>query len=60
VRRYEANILSAIQEVGYSQKNANRIDVVLFVNGIPVATMELKDTMTGSTSFVVGAIAPES
>jgi len=49
VRLYESNILSAMQEVEYSQKNANRIDVVLLVNGIPVATMELKNFMTGAT-----------
>ncbi len=49
VRTYEANILSAVQEVEYSQKNGNRIDVVLFVNGLPVATLELKNTLTGST-----------
>ncbi len=49
VKAYEANILSTIQEVEYSQKHGNRIDVVLFVNGIPVATLELKNTMTRST-----------
>ncbi|NNE61807.1 MAG: type I restriction endonuclease subunit R [Woeseia sp.] len=49
VEEYEANILSAIQEVEYSLRSGNRIDTVLFVNGIPVATMEFKNTMTGST-----------
>ncbi len=49
VRFYKSNILSAIQEVEYSQKNGNRIDVVLFLNGIPVATLELKNTLTGTT-----------
>lgn len=49
VQEYEANILSVIQEVEYSQRHGNRIDVVLFVNGIPVATMELKNLLTGST-----------
>ena len=49
VQEYEANILSVIQEVEYSLKHGNRIDVVLFVNGIPVATMELKNLLTGST-----------
>ena len=49
VAAYEANILSVIQEVEYSQKHGNRIDVVLFVNGLPVASLELKNTMTGST-----------
>ncbi|MEQ8689386.1 MAG: type I restriction endonuclease [Pseudomonadales bacterium] len=49
VAEYEANILSVTQEVEYSQRNGNRIDVVLFVNGIPVVTMELKNLLTGST-----------
>lgn len=49
VQEYDANILSVIQEVEYSQRHGNRIDVVLFVNGIPVATMELKNLLTGST-----------
>ncbi|WP_203290778.1 type I restriction endonuclease subunit R [Maricaulis parjimensis] len=48
VRLYEANILSVIQEVEYSTKNGNRIDTVLYVNGIPVATFEFKNTLTGS------------
>ena len=49
VEEYEANILSVIQEVEYSQRHGGRIDGVLFVNGIPVATMELKNLLTGST-----------
>lgn len=49
VREYEANILSVIEEVEYSLKHGNRIDVVLFVNGLPVATMELKNQLTGTT-----------
>ena len=42
VQEYEANILSVTQEVEYSQRNDNRIDAVLFVNGIPVASFEFK------------------
>jgi type I restriction enzyme, R subunit len=48
-RLYEANILSVIEEVEYSTKHGNRIDVVLYVNGLPVATMELKNSLTGTT-----------
>lgn len=47
-RLYEANTLSAIRQVRYSRKNENAIDVVLFINGIPVATLELKNLLTGS------------
>ena len=49
VAEYEANILSVIQEVEYSSKHGNRLDVTLFINGIPVATIELKNLLTGST-----------
>jgi type I restriction enzyme R subunit len=45
---FEANILSVMRQVRYSRKNENAIDVVLFVNGLPVATLELKNLLTGS------------
>lgn len=49
--RYLKNRLSVMEEVVYSTKasNNNRIDLVLFVNGLPVVTMELKNLNTGST-----------
>ncbi|MGH6864809.1 MAG: type I restriction endonuclease subunit R [Methyloceanibacter sp.] len=49
VEEYEANILSLIRQVRYSLKSENAIDTVLFVNGIPVATLEIKNLLTGST-----------
>ncbi|MFI3250280.1 MAG: type I restriction endonuclease [Eubacteriales bacterium] len=49
VELYAKNILSITRQVRYSQKNQNSIDVVLFVNGIPFATLELKNQMTGQT-----------
>lgn len=49
LRLYNANILSVIDELEYSSKNGNRIDVALFVNGIPLATLECKNLSTGST-----------
>jgi type I restriction enzyme R subunit len=49
VTLYESNILSVIEEVEYSTRNDNRIDVVLFLNGLPVATVELKNRLTGTT-----------
>ena len=48
VREYEANILSVMKEVSYSTKCDNRIDLVLFVNGLPVATIEAKNRLTGT------------
>ena len=48
-KRYQANILSVMRQVHYSRRSENAIDVVTFVNGIPVATFELKNELTGST-----------
>jgi type I restriction enzyme R subunit len=44
---YDANILTVSRQVKYSQKNDNSLDLVLFLNGIPVATAELKNQLTG-------------
>lgn len=46
---FDANILSVIDELEYSIKNDNRIDIGLFLNGIPLATMECKNQSTGTT-----------
>ena len=45
---YNANILRVVRQVHYSMHNGNNIDLVLFVNGIPVATIELKTETTQS------------
>ena len=36
-------ILSVIRQVRYSARNGNEIDLVLFVNGVPVVTIEIKN-----------------
>jgi type I restriction enzyme, R subunit len=46
--RYAANRLRVVRQVKYSQHNENSIDLVLFLNGIPVATVELKTDFTQS------------
>lgn len=43
---YDANILRVVRQVYYSEHNRNSIDLVLFLNGIPVATIELKTDFT--------------
>lgn len=43
---YNQNILSVTRQVYYSTKNENSVDIVLFLNGIPVATVELKNQFT--------------
>jgi len=48
-KRYESNILSVIDELAYSSKSDNRLDMALFINGIPIVTMECKNNATGST-----------
>ncbi len=47
VRLHQANILSVMRQVRYSAKSANAIDLVTFVNGIPVTTIEVKNLLTG-------------
>ncbi len=47
IEQYKANILHCTRQLHYSLKNENSIDIVLFVNGIPVVSMELKDQFTG-------------
>jgi len=44
--RYAANRLRVVRQVRYSLQNENCIDLVLFLNGIPVATVELKTDFT--------------
>ena len=52
--RYDAVRLRVMRQVYYSAKNTQSIDLVLFVNGLPVATIELK---TDDTQSVDDAIA---
>jgi type I restriction enzyme R subunit len=46
---YAANRLTVTRQLRYSNKHGNTLDVVLSLNGIPVATLELKNPMTGQT-----------
>jgi len=46
---FEKNILSITRQVHYSLKNENSIDVVLFINGLPISTIELKNAITVQT-----------
>jgi type I restriction enzyme R subunit len=52
-RRYEANRLRVVRQVRYSLANENCIDIVLYLNGFPVATAELKTDFTQSVSDAV-------
>ena len=46
--RYAANRLRVVRQVRYSLRNENCIDLVLFMNGLPVTTVELKTDFTQS------------
>ena len=47
IEQYNANILHCTRQLHYSIYNENSIDIVLFVNGIPIVSMELKCQFTG-------------
>lgn len=53
---YEGNVFSVIRQLHYSQRDADKsIDMVLFLNGIPLFSAELKNPLNGQT--VTHAIA---
>jgi type I restriction enzyme R subunit len=50
-QNFAANIFSSTRQVHYSLANTlETIDLVLFVNGLPIATLELKNPWTGQTA----------
>lgn len=51
--KYNAVRLRVMRQVHYSAHNGNSIDLVFFVNGIPVATAELKTNFTQSIDDAV-------
>lgn len=52
---FEKNIFSVTRQLRYSESNPlEEIDMVLFVNGIPLLTIELKNAWTGQTARVHG------
>jgi type I restriction enzyme R subunit len=46
---YEGNIFSVIRQLKYSVRNENSIDMALFLNGLPIFTIELKNKFTGQS-----------
>ncbi len=49
-KQYADNILHCTRQLHYSVLNENSIDMVLFLNGIPVVSMELKCQFTGQNT----------
>ncbi|MCP4693889.1 MAG: type I restriction endonuclease subunit R, partial [Desulfobacterales bacterium] len=51
-KRFEDNIFSVTRQVHYSDANPGlSIDMVLFINGMAVATLELKNPWTGQSAW---------
>lgn len=53
--RFEQNRFSVTRQLRYSKDNPREeIDLVLFINGLPIVTMELKNHWTGQNARVHG------
>ncbi len=50
IKQYEANIFHCTRQLKYSKDNENSVDIVLFINGIPLVSMELKCQFTGQST----------
>ncbi|MDE9367242.1 type I restriction endonuclease [Luteipulveratus sp. YIM 133132] len=50
---YAKNRLRVVRQVRYSTRHGNSIDLVLFCNGLPVATIELKTDATQSVDDAI-------
>ena len=48
-RLYMANFFTVARQVRYSTKNEKSLDLVLFLNGIPLFTAELKNLLSGQS-----------
>ena len=46
VELYGKNRFTVVRQLHYSRKNKNSLDMVLFLNGIPIVTLELKNQLT--------------
>ena len=46
-RLHAANLFSAVRQLRYSEKGEQSLDLVLFLNGIPAFTAELKNPLSG-------------
>lgn len=46
---YGQNVLSVTRQLHYSDRHGNSLDMVLFLNGLPIITAELKNPLSGQT-----------
>jgi type I restriction enzyme R subunit len=45
--QYRGNIFTIVRQLKYSQKNERSLDLVIFLNGLPIFTAEIKNPFTG-------------
>ncbi len=48
---YNQNIFTFIRQVYFSTRNKRSVDTVIFLNGVPIITIELKNSLTGQTAI---------
>src|SRR5699024_9620754 len=49
IQNYKSNIFTVSRQVYYSNQNKNSLDMVIFLNGLPIVVMELKNPLTNQT-----------
>ena len=47
VKKYNENRLSVMEEVYIDDENKQRVDLIIFLNGLPIISFELKDNNSG-------------
>ena len=58
-RLYAQNRFSLVRQLKYSQRNEKSVDMALFLNGLPLVTMELKNSLTGQDGDRCGETVPD-
>ena len=59
LKEYDANVLSVARQLHFSARDAaHSVDLAFFVNGLPVASVELKNPMTGQDARSRGRAVP--
>jgi len=49
--KYKNNNFSVIRQLKFLEDTQHSIDIVFFINGIPIITIELKNSLTGQTAI---------
>ncbi|MCP4490613.1 MAG: type I restriction endonuclease subunit R, partial [Gammaproteobacteria bacterium] len=47
---YNQNVLSVTRQLNFSANDSKTLDMVVFLNGIPIVTLELKNKFTGQST----------